>query len=186
MSGCSIRAVLQDDYLSELIIENGGNNYFTPPNIFINPPETGSDQATAVVTDLSNNTVYSVLLTNPGSGYNAVPAIYIEDSVHPDIIPAIRGWDTCPNNNPFEPYRVMSSYYLNRFFCQYLPPSATVGYVLSSGECENQWVNNISLSSLNLKPQATAPTTGFTTGTLYYNSSLNQLGYYNGSSWIYI
>lgn len=187
MSGCLLNAVVVDGSVSELIIKSGGDAYVRPPNIFIDPPETGSDQASAIVSDLSNNSVNKILITNPGSGYENPPKVYVQDAVIPDMIPAIRGWDTCPNDNPYSPYRVMSSYYLYRFFQTNLPEVCQQGLVLVSGsgiEC-NRWTDSISLSSLNLIPQNQPPAV-FTRGTLYYDSVQNKIGYYNGSIWIYL
>lgn len=184
MSGCSVTAVVSDGSVTQLIIDSGGDGYIRLPNIFIDPPETGSDQASALVTDLSNNSVYKILITNPGGSYESPPKVYVQDAVRPDIIQAVRGWDTYPSDNPCSSYRVVSSYYLDKFFQRRLPETCQPGLVLTSGGHCNYWTDSISLSALTLIPQNQPPTV-FTIGTLYYDSVQNKMGYWNGSIWNY-
>ena len=179
-----LNAVVVDGRVSELIIEDGGHDYIRPPNIFIDPPETGSDQASAIVTDLSSNSVYKILVTHSGNAYEKPPQVYVQDAIVPDIIQAIRGWDTYPCDNPYSPYRVISSYYLFRYFQKTIPEVCTQDLVLVSGDGCNRWTDSLSLSTLNLIPQ-NQPPVNFTKGTLYFDNIRNQMGYWNGTSWIF-
>lgn len=142
MSGCIIQSEISDGSVFKLIIIDGGYGYSYPPVIHIDPPVSGIDQASAIV-DISGQKVSNVIITNGGSGYIVPPIIFVEDEITPDIIQSIRGWDTMPNDCPYNPYRVMSSYYLYRYFDRYLPTAPTSQLFLTSGINGNYWTRGL-------------------------------------------
>jgi hypothetical protein len=79
--GAAATALIVDNAVQVLTIDNAGTGYFIAPTITIDPPTgvgaAASIRATAVATVNSSGNITSLSMTNAGLGYTSIPSVSI-------------------------------------------------------------------------------------------------------------
>ena len=71
-----LTSVLSDDFVVSIPITYAGTGFSTAPEIVIDYPTTGDNQATATAT-ISSGAISGITITNAGSGYDAAPGVTV-------------------------------------------------------------------------------------------------------------